>query len=269
MSSHYAPYLTINLTHEYFYSPLGAGLTVDPTAKTSHWLNQHGMVLKTLNNGLCILADHAYLQEIDAAPTELQFALHCTDTLFHNYTATPANDKTIALFEMTPETAIITETLPANQWLSADAFSNRCKLSPRDTAHYNAAYNLIGWLDFTLTTSLVSNLEATIELKFSPRKARWRYFFIDETAKRESEIIDINKTFTFEYSGEFKLSNGRNSLTFTSTEPISVFQRSPYHFQLKEDNRIKIRHLPVADPAKFTYSSVRQKNELIYSIFVT
>jgi len=87
-------------------------------------------------------------------------------------------------------------------------------------------------------------------LRFAAREAVWKYWLIGDWRESEPQVVDPDGAATFLQAQEATLPDGRPALTIRSADPITIFRRSPYRFQLRgragSGERVLVKRLPVA-----------------------
>jgi len=91
-------------------------------------------------------------------------------------------------------------------------------------------------------------------LRFATREVVWKYWLIGAWRDAEPQVVDPDGATTFLQAQEATLPDGRSALTIRSADPIAIFRRSPYRFQLRgrvgSGERVLVKRLPVAGTAQ-------------------
>lgn len=112
-------------------------------------------------------------------------------------------------------------------------------------------------------------------LDFRARRAYWRYLLLGELAGESVTISDLDGDAGFTSGGRETLPGDRRALSFRSTGPIPLRERSDRRFQLRleaaegsENGRLLIRRLPVATPAGLRRETIDGEAAFVSDIYV-
>lgn len=268
--SRYQHYLSIIISHRYFTPEVAHNLQFEWSPASRHWLDRQNMLVKPISGGLCILRNQENPPDLDDNRT-LELKIFSPDPLFRNYTKAPDPK----ILYTTYFTADLTQpdddfSIQPDRWLSAEQLLKLAENQQIEPFHPRELHqNLVGYFKLQLSPQQSAKAEKVITLNYQASQGYWRYYFCDSYVDKQCSISDIQQQQTFQYAGKTNLTGFGPATVFQSDQLLSLAKKSPYHFQLKKNNQILIRHLPAASPNNSTRDGTSTGNAINYDIYLS
>ncbi|MFM2483679.1 hypothetical protein [Celerinatantimonas yamalensis] len=269
--ANYQHYLSIMVEHSYFINGLARNLQLEFSPNSQLWLKRHQVLIRPIRGGLCLLSDPDCLAELfdNQETNELHIKIFSHDPYFRNYTnGIVSKILPTAYFLADLTDPVSSKLIQPTAWLSSDELTQISLTNKIDTINpKELSQNLVGWIHIKGVLPTISQEYSSITVSYQANQGYWQYYFFSEFIDPQCVISDTKNIHQFEYSGEKIFNNNQLATTFTSLEPISIAEHSPFHFQLKKDNQILIRHLPTASPSKMSQN--KNNNFINYEIYLS
>ncbi|CAG8999773.1 MAG: hypothetical protein CENE_01752 [Candidatus Celerinatantimonas neptuna] len=266
----YQNFLSIIVSHRYFTPVVTHNLQFEWAPTSHHWLNQQNMLVKPILGGICILSDQNNPPELGDNRT-LNLKIFSPDPLFRNYTKAPDPKILYTTYFATDLTQPDnTLSIHPDRWLSAEQLlklAENQQIPPFHPRELNQ--NLVGYLKLQLSQQRSEKAQRVVTLNYQASQGYWRYYFSDNYIDEHCSISDIQQQHTFQYTGKTNLTGFGPATVFQSDQPLYLAKKSPYHFQLKKNNQILIRHLPAASPNNLTRDNTPTENAINYDIYLS
>jgi hypothetical protein len=255
----------INFRHSYFLDGIPNCFSVKPTIETERFFLNNNLLFKNKNSHF-IIAYESFNNGIERTMEDvlelnaiLRFTITLTDSLFFNYTSISTSDISNSIFHFHNFNE------DKRQFLHSDEnvlLKDLVSVSNFDFNFFIKPFALI-----ELQLNNIHSKEYIIN--FKEKQTHWRYLIVSEHLKDLSEPAVIGPT-AFNGPIEIILPDSKTALSFESTIPIGIKQRSEQSFQLVENynlssnkGKIVIKNLP--QPNVNNISKIRDEGQNEYS----
>jgi len=274
----------IDVKHPFFSDGFCGRLEFIPGTACSRLLKNTGALLRTNPRGLEIHFDQTkldilnlYAQDKDD-PMVFCFKVFSRDPYVTNYTDLASFPKNSVLFfdnRRAPNTGADSISLNQEQFVSMQDFA-AITSEPLD--------KILSRQDRIKKPFFIVNIavsEAHLArpdqprhygIEFAARKTRWKYFLLNELAKKNLYISDSKNEVEFEKLNDSRRIGEKCAVVFRSTTALPLLENSHYRFQLKEMNsghgRTLINRLPVASPDLVCLERLQNEEITTSEIFI-
>jgi hypothetical protein len=302
----YLPLFDFEVEHTFFPDNRGANaLKFMLTPVSAALLQRSGLLARATDAGVAVLADSARSEALSMIaqdadePLRLTWLAYAADPLFGNYTeglvyppaGLPVFDGESAVADgatgrwRLQRKAYVSaaDALPLDDEAVVQALSGKAqRVPPLFVVKLRLAATATGApaAGMLATGMLATGMPATgsppvpkrYVLRFATRAAVWKYWLIGDWRESELQVVDPDGQAAFSRAQEAMLPDGRAALTIRSTDPIEIFRRSPFRFQLRgrvgNGERLLVKRLPVAGTAQLTREPADRAGSLVSEIYV-
>lgn len=286
MPGGYQPLCAFTFRHEAPVRPCRRfRLTAAP--QTLAAMASYGLLARFRPDGLDIACEQSQLDLLaqDVAggehPEALFFRVFADDPLFFNYTGTDLISESQVLYLRNERTELDDDgqirITPAETVTEADLVDSKT-LPAGVIGRYDVWQKLVCVLGIDLSLldlarqgdgPPVSRYYAT----FNVRRTYWKYLLLDDLARQDVYIADLDEQVEFEPLGETKVSPHHRASAYRSKVLLPLTRTPPFRFQLREKNsgnsRVLIRRLPVASAEQLSRDRLDDERSVSVSeIFV-
>lgn len=274
----------IDVKHPFFSGGFCRHLEFISSAACSRLLRNTGVLLRTNLSGLEIHFDQTKLDILklyaqdEHDPLVFCFKVYSKDPYVTNYTDLASFPKNSVLFfdnRRAPDPGADSIRLNQAQFVSMHDF---------ETITSERLDKILSKQDRIKKPFFIVNIavsEAHLSqpdqpkhyaVEFATRKTRWKYYLLNELAKKNLYISDSKNEVEFEKSNAGNRIGERSAVVFRSTTALPLLENSHYRFQLKEKNsghgRTLINRLPVASPDQLCLERLKNEDITTSEIFI-
>jgi|GEM_PF-4688218 len=245
----FRPLLSVTLEHGYFADGVAQGVAFRPDTATAKRLAGPWYAWQGRNGRLAVAADAANPPPADEAGLALRFLLWPADAAL-----VPASE---AFLTAGPQMARLSTEAKVQEadgrWRlhSGETVTADDMAEPAADAHAHPAVperRPLADLSLTLPDPADAPLDCVV--RFASRKVFWTYLVLGGDRLGPLSVVDAAGDQAFERLEPVALPGQRTALPFRSANPLALAERTPYRFQLREQNsvadRVLVRRLPAA-----------------------
>ena len=283
----YLPLFDFEVEHTFFPDNRCAGaLRFMLTPISALLLQRAGFLARATDTGVAVFADASRPDALSAAADEpfcLTWLAYPADPLFGNYTEglvyPPAG---VPVFD---SASAVADEATGRWCLQRKAYVSAADALPLDHEAVVQAFWMAQRVPplFVVTLRLPAPAAGSADaelppvpkhyvLRFETRAAVWKYWLIGDWRESELQVVDPDGQAAFSQAQEATLPDGRPALTIRSADPIAIFRRSPFRFQLRgragNGERLLVKRLPVAGTAQLTRERGAGGGPLVSEIYV-
>lgn len=290
--SSYQTLLSISVEHSYNLDGICNCLSFLPTQKTQSLLLNAGLLCKQTTDGIQIIYDKASMEALELyvqdqqEPLSFDFKVYSQDPDFRGYTepGIAVTDSVLyfdnrAVSGSGKQNLSVAKNVSDKDFKKMDTLELMDVISPKDRlltpefvvrifASNNKGQLLKQWLE----------PEPTVySIRFDSRQRYWKYYLLGKLVSKNKTnnafyVVDPDKQFEFESTGEELLSDQRVAYTFRSKKQIPFNDYYPFRFQLKHkgqgDEVVVINRLPVASVKQIGTDKIADHATVVAEIYI-
>jgi hypothetical protein len=288
----YLPLFDFEVEHAFFADNRCANaLKFVLTPVSALLLQRSGFLARATDTGVAVLADASRLGALSTDADEpfcLTWLAYASDPLFGNYTAglvyppegLPVFDAESAVADgatgrwhlQRGAYVSAADALPLDNETVVQALWMAQRVPPLFVVKLRLAATPTGTPAAGTPAAGLPPEPKRYVLRFATRAAVWKYWLIGDWRESELQVVDPDGQAAFSQAQEARLPDGRPALTIRSTDPIEIFRRSPFRFQLRgragNGERLLVKRLPVAGTAQLTREPGVPGGSLVSEIYV-
>jgi len=285
----YSPLFRLKIEHSYFSDGLCPALKLVPTPGTAKIIGNSGLVAKNVRHEFHVFFDATKTDILrsfaadSGVPFSLVFEAISNDPLFGNYTETRVNKSGSILYFESQGTSADADgryRLHSEESVGEIDFRETDSALPLSESgcvdgHFARVFVLNINISERDVDALIAHSASAVKdyfIKFQGRRSIWKYYLLGDLANEKFYVDDRDKQIEFISSGEITLPNERVAQSFRSRTPLPLFDRSKFHFQLKDGNsggsKVLIKRLPVASPSQVSKEIIDGSETLVSEMFI-
>ena len=290
--SYYQTLLRVSIEHSYNLDGICTCLSFLPTQKTESLLVNAGLLCKKTADGIQILYDKDRLEALELYvqdrqdPLSFDFKVYSNDPDFKSYTEPyAAASDSVLYFDNHSTGGAGRQNLSVSSYVSNKDFKN---------INLSVFSNILSSEDRLLPPEFVVRIfagngkeqllkqwlepEPTIySIRFESRQRYWKYYLLGRLVSKNRSndtfyVVDPDRQFEFESTGEEQLSDQSLAYTFRSKKQIPFNDFYPYRFQLKQKGRgdelVVIDQLPVASIKQIGEDKIKGRAAVVAEIYI-
>jgi hypothetical protein len=267
-------------------------LNFSPTEKTQKLLLNAGLICRRTTDGIRIVYDKDSMEALELyvqdqqEPLSLDFKVYSQDPDFRSYTEPYiAATDSVLYFDNRAISGSGKQYLSVAKYVSnrdfkktetselKDILDSKDRLLPPEFVLRIFASNNEGQL-----LKLWLEPEPTIySIRFDSRQRYWKYYLLGKLVSENNSstgfrVVDPDKQFEFEATGEERLSDQSVAYTFRSKQQIPFNDYYPFRFQLLQKGQGEeiavINRLPVASIKQIGTDTVADKPTVVAEIYI-
>lgn len=283
----YSPLFIFAVEHGFYEDGVAHELSFIATDCTARVMQNTGLLVKPTAGGITVLFDSQDLESLQLyvadkkQPLNLVFKVYSRNVAFVRRTdASLETNDAILCFNNDNQHRVDGRTkLHDHEYVSMINLKALDSKILTDTLGEKAGPPPLFVLNFYITEKIFSgineNTNAALRnyyIKFRERQVFWKYYLLGPLAGKDLFLADPENTTEFVFSGKERLDNGREAMTFRTTQRLSLKEYSRYRFQLieKENGKEKviIKRLPVARDAHLGQAIIDGSSEIVSEIYI-
>jgi len=285
----YSPLFTFAVEHGFYENGVAHELSFIATDRTARVMQNTGLLVKPTTGGIVVLFDSqdceslqlyasdekqafnlvfkVYVKSVDfIRRTDVSLETNDAILLFNNNNQHIVDGliklhdhEYVSMIDLKALNAtILTDTLGEKVGQLSPLFVLNFHITEKDLNGINKNANMV-----------LKNYH----IKFKERQVFWKYYLLGSSlAGKNLFLVDVDNTIEFIFSGKEGLDNGREAMTFRTTQRLSLKEHSRYRFQLieKENGKEKIiiKRLPVAKDAHLGQAIIDGSSEIVSEIYI-
>ena len=280
------------MEHSYNQDGVCTCLSFLPTKKTESLLLNAGLLCKKTTDGIQIVYDKDSLEALEMyvqdqqEPLSFDFKVYSQDADFKSYTRpyTAVSDSVLyfdnrAISGSGEQNLSVSKNVSNKDFKKMDASELADIISPKDRllppefvvrifASNGKGQLLKQWLEPDPTI---------YSIRFDSRQRYWKYYLLGKLVSKNKSnnafcVVDPDKRFEFEATGEELLSDQSVAYTFRSKKKIPFNDYYPFRFQLKQkgqgDEVVVINQLPAASAKQIGTDKIADQATVVAEIYI-
>ena len=260
-----------------------------PSASSHQLIADIGLVYRKYAEGIYFFYDQNNLDALFLAaddsrePLHLFIKAHAKDPKFMNYTQCPiSNEGTVLYFDNLRAKPKARHRITLNQERYVSDKDRKKITTGSIASNLSKQDKLIAptlILDIFIDQSPTGILgkppninPKRYVIRFKNRETYWKYFLLNDFAKDNLYIEDVNNQVKFDKPCAAELPGGRDAFFIRSTSPLPLVEAHQEHFQLITKNggndKILMKRLPVASADRLSRDTIDGQDAAVSEIFI-